>query len=342
MVESKNNNINLVGEIAGFTSLRDVDLLELSLLKSVYGIVNPIIVSLISMDNRNIVLKKVDYSASKHGTITTKVAATDDLISACDKLDNSNLQYCSISLKPEITLSLFLLSNTRKVAHYVAIESSEFAISKSHAQEILGMLKIYRNFKQLLQESQTDELTGLSNRKAFDHVTRKIHDIIPASPESINEDKRVAGEANDYWLALADIDHFKMINDSQGHLMGDEVLVRVAQCIQSEIRDTDLLFRYGGEEFAIIVAGKTESDVMSMLERVRLAVQSINIPKIGNITISIGAVEMKKDVFYLTLIEQADRSLYQSKAAGRNKTTLYSENTTDIEEHSASSEVELF
>lgn len=340
-MKDSSDGIDLVGQIAGFTSLRDVDLLELSLLKSVFTIVNPIQVSLVTLDSQNIIIKKVDYSADKHGTISSKIDASEEILSACEQLDNSNLEYCTVSTK-EASLTLFLLSHTRKIAHYVTIESRTFGVSKSHLQQIMGMLKIYRNFKLLLQESQTDELTGLSNRKAFDGIVRKIHEASIPSSEPIANDKRSKELEGRYWLAMVDIDHFKNVNDTHGHLMGDEVLVRVTQSMQSVTRDSDYLFRYGGEEFAVILCVQDKADAINLMERMRLAVEGMVLPQIGNVTISTGVVEMLKDIFYISLIERADKALYKSKSNGRNQVTFYEEEQSKSGDSFAESEFELF
>ena len=86
------DSVDLVGQIAGFTSLRDVDLLELSLLKSIYTMVNPKQVSLICLDSNNIILKRVDYSAEKHGNISVKEKASEQLLEACERLEGWKAQ----------------------------------------------------------------------------------------------------------------------------------------------------------------------------------------------------------------------------------------------------------
>ncbi|MBL4583911.1 MAG: GGDEF domain-containing protein [Pseudomonadales bacterium] len=315
------DSTDLLGHIAGLTSLRDVDLLELSLLKSVYTIVNPIEVSLVTIDNQNSIHKKVDYASGRHGTVCKKVTAEEDFLGACEQLDNSTLEYCTVSAATDL-LSVFMLSHNRLVSHYVTIRSVVGA-SKNQSQQILGMLQIYRNFKQLLQESKTDELTGLSNRKTFDSTLRKIHESIMPAYEECSDDKRLIDQVEHYWLAMIDIDKFKIINDTLGHLIGDEVLVRVSQSLQASIRSEDMLFRYGGDEFALIVRSPDMKTTQMVLERIRLSVEAIKIPSAGDLSISLGCVKSSVDVFHLTLIEHADKALYNSKNTGRNRTSFY-------------------
>lgn len=339
--EEMSLNVDIVGEIAGFTSLRDVDLLELSLLQSIYGILNPSKVSLTSVDSSNTILKQVDYSATEHGTITTKVPASNDLVAAFTKLVDSELDFCSVDTKEGGALTLFVIVNNRRVSRYIIIESDGANISKAHAQQISGMVKIFQNFKQVLQEAQIDELTGLSNRKTFDHIIRKLHESDLSSSPKIENDKRAEKENQKYWLVLADIDHFKKINDTHGHLMGDEVLVRIAQSFQSALRKDDFIFRYGGEEFALIICTNDEAELDQILERVRTTISSITIPNIGNITISMGCIELIESRFYLESLEYADQALYQSKENGRDQVSYFDVNSIK-DESEDSMEIDLF
>ncbi|WP_100644665.1 GGDEF domain-containing protein [Alteromonas facilis] len=332
---------DLVGHIAGFTSLRDVDLLEVSLLKSIHTTLRPLNVSLISLDSNNIILKKVSFSADNLSNVVLKTPADEQLLRASEQLDWSNKEYCTVSVG-DSCLTLFLLSQNRRISQYVCIESKGNIVTQTDSYQIIGMLRVFQNFRALLTESQTDELTGLPNRKAFTNISEKINESIVASPESYEGNARRALDDNPtYWLALADLDNFKNINDNFGHLMGDEVLVRAAQTIQSSIRETDLVFRYGGEEFAILINAASKEDVDAVLERVRANIESIDFHKLGRMTISIGFTEMKEDTFTLHIIEAADRALYHSKEKGKNKVSFASSKQTpkssDIE-----SDIELF
>ena len=341
-LKEQQDHIDLMHEIAGFTSLRDADLLELSLLKSIYGIVAPVRVSISVIDRQNIVIKQVEYSAHQHKAIASRQSASQEFIVACDQLDHSGLEYSTVTNEAGHTVCLFLLSESRKATQYIAIELIGASMAKTDVQQILGMLKIYRNFRQLLNEAQTDELTGLSNRKTFEHVCRKIHESVFPTEEPVDDDKRGDKQEGSYWLALADIDFFKRINDEHGHLMGDEVLVRIAQTFRASTRENDLIFRYGGEEFALILRAKNRDNVHQMLERVRLAVANIDIPQLGHITVSMGVVELSPTTFHLTQIDRADKALYASKNNGRNQITFFTELPSTEAFDDSPQEAELF
>lgn len=334
---------NLVGKIAGFTSLRDVDLLELSLLKTIYAIMNPIEASLVTIDSQNNIRKKIDYASGHHGTISTEEKATEVFIEACEQLDATALDYCTLSV-PNGSLSLFLLSQDRKLASYVSIKTGDSGITKSQAEQTIGMLKIYRNFHQLLQESQTDELTGLANRKSFENTAKKIYESHTPNGEAFENERRNLNKyAHEFWVAMIDIDHFKKFNDEHGHLIGDEVLVRVSQTMQASLRKDDFLFRYGGEEFAAIIHTDSKTDCSLILERVRKAVEDIKFSNTGQITISIGAEKLNRNEFYLSIVEKADKALYHSKTEGRNQLSFYEDLSESANKSlSDESEIDLF
>ena len=316
---------DLVSHIAGFTSLRDTDLLELSLLKSVYTSLRPIKVSLIVLDTNDIILKRVDYSKDEFGHITTRVGADPALLNAVEQLDKSNREYCTVE-QTYSSISLFLLSLNRRISHYVCVEAAPNAVTQSDSHQIIGMLRVFQNFRELLTESQTDELTGLPNRKSFNGFVSKINDALMPTPEVHGDERRhSANQAETFWLALVDLDNFKQINDTFGHLMGDEVLVRAAQVMQGRLREFDMVFRYGGEEFAILAPAENKEDITALLERVREAIQALNLSTVGNITASFGVVEMRRDTFHITSIENADKALYHSKENGKNQITFASD-----------------
>ncbi len=191
-----------------------------------------------------------------------------------------------------------------------------------------GILSIYNNFFTLLNESQTDELTGLANRKTFDSAISKVFDSLPIPFEEIDNERRKIDETPQvnqelYWLAIVDIDHFKLVNDRFGHLYGDEILIHLAQIIRSSFRQEDLQFRFGGEEFVILLTAENYKSCAEILERFRRNVEEYSFPNVNDITVSIGVTEFKRGTFHVTSIDHADQALYYSKAHGRNKTTFF-------------------
>lgn len=190
-------------------------------------------------------------------------------------------------------------------------------------------LVLIKNRFQLKREWQesiiVDDLTGAFNRKHFNQVMRQL----------ISDFKRTNRV---FSLALIDLDYFKRVNDTYGHLIGDEVLQIFAEHVQSSIRMEDTFCRYGGEEFAVFLPNTDAASAMVVIERIqeRFAVADFFAKnEIFHVTFSSGISEVKEaENIADKLIEEADQALYASKHAGRNQTTLYAEHLTSTKQHS--------
>ncbi len=153
-----------------------------------------------------------------------------------------------------------------------------------------------------------DGLTGLKNRRIFQE--QLVFQIALA--------KRTASPLS---VLLIDVDHFKRINDTFGHLMGDRYLQAMATILQQHSRDVDIVARYGGEEFVIVLLNTNQIDAMSVAEKLRRTVETESWPMTA-ITISIGVSTLSQDVHDETrLLSSADQALYRSKERGRNCVT---------------------
>ena len=152
----------------------------------------------------------------------------------------------------------------------------------------------------------TDSLTGVANRLHFDRIL-----------------DAAIGQAGRYGTALSllmlDLDHFKRVNDTQGHAVGDQVLKEFARVAQSLLRSSDLLARWGGEEFVVATPSTGLDPALRLAERLRAAVQAHAFPVIGSLTVSIGVAEYLPGDTDAALLERADQALYRAKALGRNR-----------------------
>jgi diguanylate cyclase (GGDEF)-like protein len=188
-----------------------------------------------------------------------------------------------------------------------------------------GFARIYANYITLLNESERDKLTGLYNRRTFEHHLQRLFHR-PAS-EAIARDRRNAHAvaAPAVWLAIFDIDHFKRINDTYGHIYGDEVILLLAQQMRACFRQDDVLFRFGGEEFVILLTGHEEAEVRGALERFRERVASYLFPQVGHVTVSVGYALAPMGDYPESVVDRADKALYYAKEHGRNRTFGYEE-----------------
>ena len=157
--------------------------------------------------------------------------------------------------------------------------------------------------------ARTDPLTGLYNRRAFDdELSRRLAEW---------QRRRLV-----FSLLLLDIDHFKVVNDARGHQAGDQVLGEIGRLLSSTMREMDVVTRYGGEEFAMILPVTNLKEALRAAERARTAVRSAVFSCLGahvQVTISIGAAQMLETDNADTLVRRADLALYAAKFAGRNR-----------------------
>ncbi|WP_158592290.1 GGDEF domain-containing protein [Noviherbaspirillum sedimenti] len=200
------------------------------------------------------------------------------------------------------------------VTGFLVIDAAEHI---ERDQEMAAIfLGFIRNYILLLNDNQRDHLTGLLNRKCFDDKVMKM--ILTLG--SIN--KRDADKVC-YCLAVLDIDHFKRVNDTYGHLMGDEVLLHFSQCMNETFREYDLLFRVGGEEFVVVLRNVDAERAQTVMERFRKVVETHYFPQVGQVTASIGVTFIGPHDLPGMVMDRADQALYFVKEHGRNQVAFY-------------------
>jgi diguanylate cyclase (GGDEF)-like protein len=186
-----------------------------------------------------------------------------------------------------------------------------------------GFARIYANYITLLNESERDKLTGLYNRRTFERHLQRM--FLPLAVARRAHERRAQSATPAVWLAIFDIDHFKRINDTYGHIYGDEVILLLAQQMRSGFRQGDVLFRFGGEEFVILLTGHDEAEARGALERFRERVASYLFPQVGHVTVSVGYARAAPGAYPESVIDRADKALYYAKEHGRNRTHGYEE-----------------
>jgi len=212
-------------------------------------------------------------------------------------------------------------------------------VPEKHKALLKVTLRIFVNQYTLINFCMKDALTGLFNRQAFDKIMKRLIDgkSMPS--------RRTKDAPGDWFFAIVDIDHFKQVNDKFGHIYGDEVLLLFSQIMNQSFRDDDILFRYGGEEFAIALRNVDEGTSNQALERLRYNVENFDFPQVGKVTVSIGYTSIKANNMVTSITDAADKALYFAKENGRNQIHHYEQlinNGSITATDYASEDVELF
>jgi len=198
---------------------------------------------------------------------------------------------------------------------YENVKPRRLVIIRGHLQEseyriIANLFQVYQRLVELLDSKERDNLTHLHNRQTMDLILDQVFDFY--------QGRDLASEDKFSWVAILDIDHFKEVNDTFGHLYGDEVLIIFSRIMEKTFRHTDFIFRYGGEEFLVIINRVTREGAHLALERFRKAVEDYEF-SFGKITVSIGYTFVNPKVNQRNLLEFADSALYTAKSTGRNR-----------------------
>jgi len=186
-------------------------------------------------------------------------------------------------------------------------------------ESVTSKLQLEEANIQLEKLSRTDRLTGLNNRGYWEECLQQEY----RRSKRASELGKVESS-----LIIFDIDHFKPVNDTHGHLAGDEVIRAVAKCLKETARDTDFAGRYGGEEFVLLLPDTGVEDALGVAERLRTKIQSLIVKHEDlelNITVSLGICDFTSDLSSFNLwLERADQALYHSKHQGRNQSSVWS------------------
>jgi diguanylate cyclase (GGDEF)-like protein len=191
-----------------------------------------------------------------------------------------------------------------------------------------SLIRIYQNFVSVLIDNQRDTLTGLLNRKIFDDSILKLIELRKydkCDEVQVENERRSIKSSDRFWLGIFDIDDFKRINDTFGHVYGDEILILIGRLMQDVFRATDLKFRFGGEEFIAVVRAEQPEKAYAIFERFRKSVENYRFPQTGTVTVSIGIVEITGEETTSVFVGSADKALYHAKSNGKNMTCLYSD-----------------
>lgn len=314
---------NVIGHLGELSGLRDRDMLDVTLVTALRDLIKP----------RRVAIYRCVGDGPQQRWLTRARIARGDMVATADPqwIDPDQLPLVGEQPKRlqclrtqaemfERGLSLFPLPLEGEQGAVLEVQTDR-PLSRQRIRLVQGVLYIYRNLQGLLDYSERDTLTGLLNRKSFDASFYKaslpslMNDPLP--PGGDGERRAVVPAV--YWLAIVDVDHFKHVNDRFGHLMGDEVLLLLSRVMRGCFRFSDQLYRFGGEEFVVLLRCAGEDAAMLALDRLRRVVEAYPMPQVGHITISVGFTDVRAGDTPAAAFERADRAVYQAKQDGRNR-----------------------
>lgn len=231
--------------------------------------------------------------------ITKQVSNEDKAATNLQKLDKILAQSKNNASMDNIVSYLFNTINSTKAQHEAL--SQKLTTTQQEINQLKDKLASSR------EEALVDSLTGLLNRRGCDEKLRDLD------------------HADTHTSLAIDIDHFKKVNDTFGHFIGDKVIQRIAKTIQSHIGEEDIAVRFGGEEFVVVMANTSISEGRNIAENIRISISKMKLKQrdtntyLPPISVSIGIAQNDNISEWSTLFEQADNALYQAKNSGRNR-----------------------
>jgi diguanylate cyclase (GGDEF)-like protein len=317
----------ILDSLVEMTRYKDVDLLEISLAKTIYELFDALGVTFFR------ILKDEDKI---HSAISV-TASGIFLLHKTEELDKAAAPYvaCFGEIQRTGGSRKFLLDD-RAVEIWPIIFRKEvagflvttFLPGRTLDDKVIsGFLSVYSNYHELLVDYQHDTLTGLLNRKTFEDRLGHLMEIQLKHAEETEEpegSKRRKPEASwGFWLGIFDIDDFKHVNDTFGHVYGDDVLILIAGIIKQSFRPQDIKLRFGGEEFIVVIRSEEKADAVATFERFRHSVEDRHFGLAGTITVSIGLAAIDPHEPITSLVGRADQALYHAKKTGKNRLCVY-------------------
>jgi diguanylate cyclase (GGDEF)-like protein len=316
MIRSRVNEPLMMDRVADTTSHRERGALDGAIVQMLGEFLDSrsvVLYQLLQGDSHTRVMRR--RAAYGHGRLQAQSRVRQDLVNLPKLTDRPEWQTCVDGRRPVQgapvsgrSIICFPVEEGANVTGLLEIELSG-SMSARDTRLVECVLRILRNQIALLEYGERDTLTGLLNRKTFESRFVKLCAELP----------QVTSTAQPTcWLGLLDIDRFKSINDTYGHVMGDEVLLLVSQIMQRTLRGGDQLFRFGGEEFVVVLEDTNVAGADIAFERIRTAIENHRFPQIGAVTASLGYTTIRPQEVPAICIERADAALYFVKHHGRN------------------------
>ncbi len=309
----------LIGRVADTTEHRDRIAIDNSIARLLLEYLGAGSVTLYGLVEDGSVTRMVRRASVRKDEAQSVVDSVSDLKSLPTSSDDVAWQEC-VSRREwvgamranDAHVSLFPIEDGNTIVGMLEVLADQPMASRDVAL-VRGILRILKNQLALLDYGERDTLTGLLNRKTFE---TRVHHLAASLRQGSGTAPPLAGGSS--WLGLLDIDHFKAINDQYGHLFGDEILLLVSQLMKQTFRGADELFRFGGEEFIILLQQADEAGARIAFERLRATVEARRFPQSCNVTVSVGYTRVGPQDVPTTCVERADAALYFAKRHGRN------------------------
>lgn len=334
---------SLTEHLIKLTDHRDRDLLELTLAKALIDLVpiQRVVISRVSAeDSEKRWLDMVSLDARGGGKVVDPLRID---FQSLPKLEESYDRLRSLNGRQVIEVAwagpegpriyyLPLFTDTRADDEQGVIEIHTAGVLQPAERETIEQLHhIYRNMYTLLAYSDRDALTGLLNRKSLDDsfysaVLEELDGILEdAKNEASPGKERRHRVPPNYWLGSIVIDNFHLLSDKHGHLIMEEVTLLVARIMNSTFRAHDRLYRFGGEQFAVLFHCPEEALALGAFERLRANVEKYNFPQVGRVTVSAGFTRVLADDSPSTALERTEQAIDYAQRNGRNKVCSHPE-----------------
>lgn len=330
---------SLTEHIIKLTDHRDRDLLELTLAKAMVTLLPIDRVTIAKVFSEEGVKRWLDIAtldARGGGKVQDPLRVDFDRLPRLE--DDSKRMRCLQSRElveyawagdngPRISyLPLFL--DSRNEEEGIIEVHSGFSLSEPQLQVIGDLHHVFTNMYNLLAYSDRDALTGLLNRKSLDDTF--YHAVLDELGELGSKDKALdavvaPGQERrhrvppNYWLGSISVDNFGELSDRSGHLIAEEVLLLVARIMNNTFRTYDRLYRFGGEQFGVLMHCPDEALVLAAFERFRANVEKFNFPQVGRVTVSAGFTRITADDSPSTTLERAERAVDYAQHHGKNQ-----------------------
>ncbi len=342
---------DLIDQLAGLTQLRDIDALDSALCQ---------------LTHRRLALSRVaihrlvDEGGSRRWLTAVRIGSAPHESQAESQADTGlpglderpHWRDCLLAARPQQRpgtphQTLFPLADNRGAQGVMELHS-DAPLAADHQQLMASLLGFHRQLRGLMDDNERDSLTGLLNRKSFDEsfvraaMATEGDEVLAPATDLDGADRRDETDSARHWLAVVDIDHFKRVNDSHGHLIGDEVLLLVAQLMRLTFRHGDRIYRFGGEEFVVLLRCPQAQTARIAFERLRLRIAAHDFPQVGQLTVSIGYTVIDADDTPSAAFERADLAVYEAKNIGRNCTVAHADLVLQPSTDAPRGELEFF